>query len=295
MNTIQSTLYGAKVLVHLLLGHTPVIPSRTTFNERLGIQDAAVPQNGEKVYLGVLTVGNKGHRYVAGDGGIALTSVIDHLANHASTYNPIPFALRRVDDDLNENERGKLCLRKEMTVSGVACYGYYGYRMDIDPADVTVVMKKITVEDGVVTEEVYIPSTADLYPPEVELPVKGAVTTTDVSLSVSCVIRVRLDEKDIAEFINAAKMMHNGDERYAIMSEFALCTSADRVISVPSTSGQVNFKEAIGTTAYSFSMDHKALYYNSQELTLDFDLGNQLPLLGTESIPTLETIPTTGQ
>jgi hypothetical protein len=291
VNTIQSTLYGAKTLVHLLLGHTPVIPSRTTFNERLGIQDAAKPTNGEKVYLGIMTVGNKGHRAVAGDGGIALTSVIDHLANHASTYNPVPFALRRIDDDLPQVLRAKYALRKEMMVSGVNYYAYFGMRMDIDPADVTVVMKKITVENGQTTEAVFIPSTADLYPEPVELPVKGAVSTTDVSLSVSCVIRVRLDEVAIEEFINAAKIMHNGDERYAIMSEFALCTGADRTVSVPSTSGSVNFLETIGCQAYSFSMDHKALYYNSQELTLDFDLGNQLPLLGTASIPTLNVIP----
>jgi hypothetical protein len=291
VNTIQSTLYGAKTLVHLLLGHTPVIPSRTTFNERLGIQDAAKPTKTEKVYLGVLTVGNKGHRYEAGDGGIALTSVIDHLANHASTYNPVPFALRRVDDDLSTVMRAKYCLRKEMMVSGVNYYAYYGFRMDIDPEDVQVVMKKITTENGVITEEVYVPTTADLYPEPVELPVVGAVSTTDVSLSVSCVIRVRLDEIAIQEFINAAKIMHNGDERYAIMSEFALCTAADRTITVPTTSGNTNFLEAIGTQAYSYSMDHKALYYNSQELTLDFDLGNQLPLLGTASIPTLNTIP----
>jgi hypothetical protein len=291
VNTIQATLYGAKTLVHMLLGHTPIIPSRTTFNERLGIMDAAAPQANEKVYLGVMTVGNKGHRAAVGDGGIALTSVIDHLANHASTYNPVPFALRRVDDDLPKALRDKLCLRKEMQVSGVNYYAYYGLRMDIDPADVTVVMKKITVENGQTTEEVYIPSTADLYPEPVELPVKGAVSTTDVSFVVSCVIRVRLDAVLIEEFINSAKIMHNGDERYAIMSEFALCTAADRTISVPSTSGQINFLEAIGVTAYSFSMDHKALYYNSQELTLDFDLGNQLPMLGTASIPTLEVIP----
>jgi len=291
VNTIQTTLYGAKTLVHLLLGHTPIIPSRTTFNERLGIMDATTPQPGEKVYLGVMTVGNKGHRAVVGDGGIALTSVIDHLANHASTYNPVPFALRRLDDDLPKNLRDKFCLRKETVVSGVNYYSYWGYRMAIDPADVTVVMKKITVENGQITEEVYTPSTADLYPEPIELPVKGAVSTTDVSLSVSCVIRVRLDEIMIQEFINAAKIMHNGDERYAIMSEFALCTAADRTISVQSTSGSVNFLEAIGCQAYSYSMDHKALYYNSQELTLDFDLGNQLPLLGTASIPTLDTIP----
>lgn len=291
MNTIQASLYGAKTLIHLLLGHTPQTPSHTTMNERLAIMDAAVPAKGEKVYLGILVVGNKGHRGATGDGGIALTSVIDHLATHASVYGPVPLVLRRLDDDLPKAQRDKYALRKEIDISGVPYYGYWGLRLDIDPEDVSVVMKKITVEDGKTKEEVFIPSTADLYPPAVELPVKGAVSTTDVSVSTSCIIRVRLDEVEIEEYINVAKILHNGDERYAIMSEFALCTAADRMISVPSTSGTVNFLEAIGTTVYSYSMDHKALYYNSQELTLDFDLGNQLPMLGTASIPTLETIP----
>lgn len=293
MNTVQSTIYGAKLLISLLLGHVPIIDAKSTLNERLDILGNARPQEGEPVRLGILTVGNRGHRAVPGQDGIALTSIVDHTANHAAQYHPMPFCMRTTDEDLPMAARLRYALRKEETVGGVNYYSYYGLRLNISPDDVTIVMKKITREDGLPIETPFIPTTADLFPEQIELPTTGAVTTTDVRLAASAIIQVVLSENDIQEYVNVAKIMYGGDERYAIMSEFGLATAADRQVQVPSTAGQVNFMEAIGTQIYSFAADHKALYYNSQELTLDFDIGNQVPMLATASIPTLETIGTT--
>lgn len=291
MNTIQASIYGSKALISLLLGHVPVADEYTTLNERLSIQPTARPTVGEAVRLGILVVGNKGHKSTPGDGGIALTSVVDHLATHASPYGPTPLCMRPVSQDLSTIERAKYALRTEVTFGGNTYYAYYGLRMKIAPDDVEIVMKTITTnEDGTVVEETFTPTNSDLYPTPVELPVTGAVTTSNVRVAASCIIRVSLDDSAIEEYVNAVKILHNGDERYAIMSEFALCIGADRIASVSSTSGTINFLESIGTQVYSFSADHKVLYYNSQELTMDFDIGNQLPMLGTASIPTLEVI-----
>lgn len=291
MNTIQATLAGHKTLVHMLLGHTPEIPNNTTLNQRHGILDSAKPSSAEKVYLGYLTVGNKGHRAVTGDGGVALTSVVDHAATHTSTYGPIPFVLRRITDDLPKAQRDLYVLRKQIEFSGVQYYAYYGMRLNISPADVTVATKKVTIVDGKEKEEVYTFTTSDLYPEQISLPVTGAVSTSPTNVKVSCPIRVSLGEFAIAEFVNALKILNNGDERYAVMSEFALCTGADRVIQIPVNTGTANFSEVVACQAYNYAMDHKALYYNSQELNLDFDLGSSLPLLAAQSIATLTTIP----
>lgn len=292
MNTIQASIYGAEALIYMLLGHTPKMDPFSTINERLNISPTARPTSSEPVRLGVLVVGNRGHRSTPGDGGIALTSVVDHLATHAAPYNPTPFCLRPVDEDLSLSERAKYCLRKELEHGGVNYYAYYGLRLNITEDDVEVKKKKIiTNEDGSVTEELFVPTNADLYPTPVELPVVGAVTTTNVRVAAFCSIRVSLLEKEIEEYVNALKILHNGDERYAIMSEFALCIGADRQLTVNSSIGSINFLESIGTQVYSFSADHKVLYYNSQELTMDFEVGNQLPMLAVASIPTLETIP----
>lgn len=292
MNTVQATIYGAKLLIHLLLGHNPDIPAKSTMNERLDILGNARPVDGEKVKLGILMAGNRGHETTPGQGGIALTSIVDHMANHASLYNPMPLCMRPVNDDLPKSSRDRYVLHKIETHGGKNYYCYYGLRLQIEKDDVNVGMKRITREDGQNPETEFIPSSADLFPEPTKLPDTGAVTTTDERLAASAIITVVLNENDIAEYVNVAKILYGGDERYAIMSEFALCTAADRLVSKESTAGNIQFVEAIGTQIYSFAADHKALYYNAQELTLDFDIGNQVPMLATQSIPTLETITT---
>lgn len=288
MNTIQSTIYGAKLLASLLLGHTPIIDEKSTINERLDILPTARPTPQEKVYLGVLVVGNRGHRVEVGVGGIPLISMVDHTANHASPYGPVPLCMRPIDDDLSLQDRTKYALRREVEVNGQVYYAYYGLRLNISPEDVIVNMKKITRgADGVEVEEIFTPTTNDLWPESIELPTEGAITAANVRLSASVAIRVTLDARAIEEYIEVSKILNNGDERYAVISECVLCTGADRVVSVNSTSGLVNFKESVGVQVYSFTTDHKAVYYNSQSLTFDFDIGSQVPLLAAQAIPTI--------
>ena len=291
MNPIQVTAYGLKSIISLLFGHVPQADAKSTMNERLDILGTARPTATEKVRLGLIMAGNKGHRMVPGVDGIPLTSIQDHLATHASLYNPMPMCIRPVDDDLPLEQRKKYALRREFTRNGEPCYEYYALRADIDPDDIKIIMQKVTKEPGQPEViEPFVPDSTDLYPEPVALPTTGAVVATDVSIRVSAVVNIKFTEDEIEEYINAAKIIYGGDERYAIMSEFALCMAADRVVTAQSTSGQINFNEAIGTQVYNFAMDYKAVYYNTQELDIDFEVGNQIPLLGTASIATLETI-----
>lgn len=287
MNTTQPAIYGLKLLLQLLLGQTPSIDANSTVNERLGIDGALRPSTTEKVSLGILVVGNRGHSMTAGNGGIALTNVVDHYANHAALYEHLPFCLRPVAQDLDETKRARYALRKEITINGQIYYAYYGLRIKTAALAANVQMK-LKVKNS--PDAAFVPSTHDLVPEPEELPTSGAVTTSDVSLSVEAIVPVTLDADAIYEFVEAAKILHGGDERYAVISEFGLCTGADRMRTVNSTNGPINFLESIGTQIYAFSADHRPVYYNSQELSVDFDLGNQIPLLSTESISTLETI-----
>lgn len=290
MNTVQATAYGAKSLISMLLGHSPQADAKATVNERLDILGTARPTSTEKVYLGVLIAGNKGHVSTIGEDGIALTSIQDHFATNASLYGPMPFCMRAIDDDIPQELRAKYALRTIELIGTQQYYVYYGLRMNISPEDVVVRMQKVTTENGIERFEDFVPDTSDLFPTPITLPSTGAVTTTDVKIKISCMIEVVLNEEDITEYVNCAKIKFGGDERYAIMSEFALCIGADRAIDVTTTAGTVKFLESIGTQIYNFAADFKAVYYNTQELTIDFDIGNQIPMLGVQSIPTLETI-----
>lgn len=293
MNYSQNTLYALRAMVKYLLGQTIDPPQHTTINERLDIQGTAKPTDTEKLQLGVLIAGNKGHVMVPGVEGIGLTSVKDHLATHSSLFAIMPMCMREVDNDLTLAERQRYCLRGEREKDGIRYYTYSGIWIEGNLADVPVEMIKTTKEpDQPSVEVTYVPTTEDLYPEEIVLPSTGAITTTDVSVGIRALLPVSLNEWFIENYIEAAKILYNGDERYAILSEFALCTSVKRLISVPSTAGNVNFNESIGTQVYAFSADYKAVYYNTQKLDLVFDVGCQIPLIGTESIPTLETIGT---
>lgn len=291
MNTVQATAYGAKLLIHQLLGKMPVIDNHSTMNERLDIEPSAQPTATDVFRMGILVAGNLGHVNVTGNNGIGLTSPQNHMATDASLFGPVPFCMRTIDDDIPLEQRQRYALRKQLTVNQVNYFAYYGLRVDIDPDDVNVEMVKITTEDGQVKEEPFVPDTSNLYPDPITLPVAGAVTTTDVKIAVKAILEVPMSEKDIAEYVNVAKIMNGGDERYAIISEFGLCTGTDRVIQVTSTQGTVNFNESVCTQIYAHAADYKAVYMNDQNLTIRFDVGNQVPLLGTASIPTLKTIP----
>lgn len=292
MNTVQSTIYGLEKLIALLLGQTPVIDAHSSMNERLDILANAQPTATEKYTLGIMVAGNMGHETEVGVQGIPLTSIVDHMATNASLYGPMPFCMRLVDNDIDAGKRAKYALRKILLgPDNQNYYAYYGLRITTDLNTVKILKKKITTEPGSLPiEEIFVPSSKDMYPDPVTLPNTGAVTTTDVKVSASALLPVLMNADDIEEYVNCAKILYKGDERYAIWSEFALCLGANRVINVDSTAGQVPFLESVGTQIYTFAADYKAVYYNSQELSLVFDVGCQVPLLGTMSIPTLETI-----
>lgn len=291
MNPIQVTAYGLKTIIRLLLGHTPIADAKATMNERLDILGTVRPTNTEKVKLGVLVAGNQGHRMTVGDRGIPLTSVEDHYATDASLYNPMPMAIRPVDDDLPLALRNQYCLRREFVRNGEPVFEYYGIWVDIDPEDVDVITRIRTKEPNQPpVYEPFVPDSTNLFPQPRPLPTTGAVTASDVSVVCNALLSVYMNESQIEEYINAAKIIYGGDERYAVWSEFALCTSAARQIQVQSTQGQIPFMESINTQVYNFAMDYKAVYYNSQEMKIEFDIGNQIPLLSVESVPTLETI-----
>jgi len=291
MNKHQQTVYGIETLIYTLLGITPIIDEYTTMNERLSIQPDARPTSGERVKFGVMVAGNQGHSVTVGTNGIPLIGANDHTATDASLYGPLPFAARTVDDDLTAAQRELYCLRKIETLEGINHYVYYGLRIPIDTDTVSVSKVKITrIDETTTQEDAFIPSNANLYPEIPDLSDEETVTASNVSIKVMANVQVTLTEAIITEFIEAVKLKFGGDERYGVMSEFGLCTGVDRILEVDGTDGVINFNESIATQIYAFAMEHKALYYNTQELEIVFDIGNQIPLYATESLATAETL-----
>lgn len=289
MNTIQSTLYNAGLLTTLLIKGTLDVVANTTLNERLSINATAQLADGETPGIGYLIIGNGGHQNATGTNGFPLQVPIDHLATHAGPYNPIPWVMRQTDSDLTAAERTKYALRSEITVDGVNYYAYYALRVDF--SQVPVVYRKSTTVDGVTTTENFVPGTKDLIPDQVSLPTSGAVSTSGVTVSASATVSIELSASDIANLIDVAVNLY-GDEKYAIVSEFAFASGVDRTFSVPSSSGQVNFTDVVACQVMAYMNEIKNLPYNTQRLAFDVELGCATPLLATQSIPTVTTIGT---
>lgn len=293
MNANQQTVYGIESLIYLLMGQTPVIEEYTTINERVDVLPDARPSPGEKFDFGILILGNKGHGSRPGVDGIALPTVNDHLATDACLYGLLPLATRPLDDDLSEAERSRYCLRKvEPNDQGINVINYYGFRIPMDNRTLTVNKTLIERDDsGNVTETPFVPSNDNLFPEIPDLPPGEAIVASRTSVRVNAIVDVTLSEEVITEFVEAVKLKYDGVENYAIASEFGLCLGTDRMVEVESSTGTINFNESIGTQAYAYTMEHKALFYNRQKLEISFDIGNLIPLLSKESIPTLETLP----
>lgn len=260
-----------------------VLPEKSTMNERLNIQASAALSLGEKPGMKVLVIGNGGHRAVTGADGFPLIDIIDHEADHAAPYNPIPFVLRNIDDDLTAGERANYALRTEVTLDGINYIAYYGKRINLN--DVTVEIKKTIVEDGVSSTAPYVTSNANLYPTAPELSVNGTVTTSGEYLSTSAILSVPFTENDVAELVNVARIMYN-DERYAVISEMCFCTAVDRTVSISTLNGQVNFREVVGCQVATFVGCHYEMLFNSKGFDFRIETGAVEPMLGAAEITT---------
>ena len=283
MQSICTTLWATYLETCAHLGLPFTIKEHTTLNEKLEIQGSATLNTGEMPRLAILCIGNKGHRAVTGTDNFPLTVPVDHQADHAALYGQIPFVLRDTNNDLTPDQRAKYALRKTVNINGRNYYAYYGKRIDM--ADVVPKLQKTVVEDGQSTTTDYIPTTANLNPEWPDIPNTGAVSTSGSYLSASAVVSVNFGEFDVTELYNVAKIMYN-DQNYAVISEFAFCTAVDRTVSVPTPSGNTNFKEAIACQVATFVGGHYELVYYSKGFDFKVELGANEPLLGAEEIVT---------
>ncbi len=292
MDSVQQTGKGLEWLFHLMFGLHPLPEEFTTLNQRLNVFPNLHATTNERSTLNLLVVGNRGHGCSPGVNGISRTTRNLHSATNTAPFSLLPLAARPVDDDLTEAERARYCLRTRKAYNGVQHNLYHGLWMNITRNDLAISKELVTKVTGQPEDrQPWVPDNDDLFPQPIDIPNQGAVTASNTTLQVRALLRTVLTEAIISEFLNAIKLEYDGDESYGILSEFALCSSVPRVLEVPGAAGMINFREALDATVYSFANDHKTVYMNTQSLELDFDVGNGIPLIAVESIPTLETIP----
>lgn len=273
MKTTTRTVYGSALQAAKYLGLKHVIVPKTTLNEKFDINATATLADGEIPATRFYCIGNGGHRPVVGADGVGYTDPIDHDASHAALYKHLPFVVRPVANDLTLEQRKNYCLREQKTISGAQYFVYWAKRFDVGSSVVT--MQKTV---GGITVP-FVPDSTVLNPAQPAIAATGTTTTSDASLSASVPVTIEFNAFDVTELLNACNILF-GNERLAIVSEIALVSGVDRMVTVKTTGGaSVQFNEVIAAQVGAFISSYHDVSQNSEGFIKDLELGEVEPLL----------------
>lgn len=283
MKSTTATIYGAKLLAHLLFGRPYGLVPNTTLNERHDVQAGIAPTADEQLKIGYLQIGNGGHRNAVGADNHPYTSPNWHLPSDASCFKPIPFVLRRVDNDLTPAEQSRYALRKLVEVDGVYYWAYFLRRLDV--SNVTPQMLINTVgEDGVVTSRPFVPNSDNLNPTPTDISPEGSVTSSGEYLTASATVEVVFSAAEIEEIIEACRILYD-NEGYAVISEMAIVAGCDRIVTANGPGNTTfNFNEALAATVISFLTTYHNLPAANNGITEILEMGTTEAMLLTTAI-----------
>lgn len=271
METITRTATGALLQTNHLLNLPTIIGEHSTLNEKFGIQQDVTISESDKPSVNYVTIGNGGHRVVIGVNDIPKIEAVQHKAKSAALYNHLPFILRLPNDDLSPTDRAKYRLRRTEVHGGTTYVAYY--LKVIDKTDTQSVLELRSVIDGVTTSVPFTHTLADLSPVPPEIPSEGVVVTTGDYIAATAKVPFFMSETDITEFLNVANIIY-GDEGYAIISEFALCSGIDKVVTGDFGGVSTGYTEAIAVQIVSFVSSFFPAKFNNSVYDVLLDVGS---------------------
>lgn len=279
---VTRTCYGAYLQTTKYLGLPFRLIQNTTLNEKFGIQAGIAPATGEIPNARYLVIGNMGHYTVKASDGSDETVPRIHRSNDAALYNHIPFVMREVGNDLTSVQRANYCLRRIETWNNKNYICYYGRRMSV--AGVQPSLLEIEIRDGIPYTTPYVPTAADLNPVPPAIENSGTIIGSNKTISASAIIRVVLSAEEIIEITNAHRI-RTGSMRSPVISEIGICSGVDREVSGSNgTGGQFNYSEVLACQVNVFISTNHPVGYNSNGLTLTFDIGGVEPTVGSNAI-----------
>lgn len=275
-NTTRTAI-GAFLQTHQLLGLLPyeVVPY-TTLNEKLGIATNLTLGPNEMPSARYTCIGNGGHGVKSGATLPGVPVPLQHSPEDFCLFNMLPFVLRPIGDDLNSIQRARFGLRRVEEHNGSYYYAYYLRRLDMTNISVKLLLKSVT--GGVTNINPYVPSSDNLNPTPPDLTNTGTNVPTGDSLAANAKLPVIYDETDIAEIVNAVKIIY-GDEDLSIISELGLVSGIDRNIMTETTgSASINFTEVLAAQVHSHIAGIQLLRFANKAITSNYNVGATEPL-----------------
>lgn len=281
MENITRTVYGSHVQTCLFFGKPVTFKDNSTLNQKFSILHDTLPSTTDRIALGGLVWGNRGHRMEAGADGIPRNQIVQHRATDAGLYGQMPFALREINNDLTAAQRANFALRRQESHNDTLYWAYYMRRLDATGLTPNMYYTEVTSGTGgepVENITAFVPTAANLSPTPPAISNTGTNVISADYVSSRAHLTIKLTEADVAEMLNVAKVIY-GDESYAIISELGLCTFANKQINAPSYGGGTfSFSEAIGVQIAAHVATYSSLMFNNTGAEIEMEVGANEPL-----------------
>lgn len=233
-----------------------------TLNTKYGIAPSVVPIGLPTIkYVGI---GNMGY-YNVGDDGLANT--YKPQPDNQDLYNPIPFRIRPLDEDLSAAERANYRMRTIQTIGGVQYVCYW--------------LKAITFPSNAIETKYVntdnIESDYNIVPNLTPTPIKvddddDATADGKPKVIVKITGEFIITAEEISEYVS---VFHAGDARYGKVSEIGIYTGEDRIITGAATGGgTINYTEAIYTQLSLHRCSQGNSDFTNTVQTITFGNGN---------------------
>lgn len=276
MDNITRTGVSSLLQTCMFLRRPYVVLPNTTLNEKFNIQSRILPPANVYPAMAYVAIGNGGHKLGLGADSLVAPDVTQHTARDASTFKPLPWVMRETSNDLTQPERAKYGLRREEEHGGRRYYVYYLKRLDLTKVDP--LLEYIVVDGNTKTVTEFVPDSSDLNPTPAELSPTGVNTVSGDYLSASAKVPVTLTAEDMVELRNVAQVLYN-DDKYAIISEVALCTGVDKTVDSPAPGNTtIPFNEALVVQVAAFISAFIPAKYSVSGFNMLLDLGATEPL-----------------
>lgn len=285
---IVRTIYGSALQTALLRRIPYVIPDHTTLNEKFGVGAGVAPAVTPGIVA--IVIGNGGHEVKAGSDGVPYESPIRHRASDAALYSHLPWVLRPEGDDLTDVERLAYGLRAKVVYNNQNYIAYYAKLTTDTVASKIINLLHTVVTNGDEVTKPFIPDETNLSPkPPVTSPTEPTTTNGDY-LSVSNVIEMLFETKDVTELVNVAKIMYNNPLR-ATISEVGIVTGNVQAFTGPGTGTEnVNYQEIMGAQIASHVTTYYPVGYANRGFELEIEMGATEPMMGEGAINATSSI-----
>ena len=264
----KRTVYGNDLALHKMLGKKYKLLPNTTLNEKFSLLYNEKIPDYRDLNIGYYAIGVGGIKTVNNDGTY---TYVQHLPTDASLYEQIPFVMRKVNDDILDNEKSKYRFRIKEVWNNEEYYCYYLKVIDYDNV-INNIFNITKLKDKFTLSKFSSDSSKYLNPdPNYESNVDSAIDADYITNVAK--LKFSLDKNELIEIDNVKNIRYGNTDKP--ISEIAVCSGMDKEIP------EAGITEAIGVqVCYFANIDLKTTLLENinHEVIRAIEIGGLEPL-----------------